>query len=86
MPIEPVAIQAPVVCGNAVGFGAVALGVRLGATMLGRLGLGSALGVGLGPPASTKNAPPMTSTAITAAALNADRNVGRVLHGRSTAR
>ncbi len=35
---------------NAVGFGAVALGVGLGATMLGRLGLGSALGVGLGPP------------------------------------
>ena len=81
VPIEPVAIQTPVDCGNADGFGAVALGVGLGATMPGRLGLGSALGVGLGPPASTKSAPPMTSTATTAAAAKAVLNMDRVLHG-----
>jgi hypothetical protein len=69
VPIEPVGTQTPVVRGNADKFGAVVLGVELGATTPGRLGLGLALGVGLGPPNAT-NAPPSATSATIAAAAN----------------
>jgi hypothetical protein len=90
--IEPVAIQTPVVRGNADGFGAVALGVGLGATTAGRLALGCALAVGLGratagrPRWIKKNAPPSATTATTAAAATVVLDMGRVLHARHKAR
>ena len=74
VPIEPVAIQTPVERG-------VADEVGLGATTAGRLALGAALDVGLGPTTTEgwlrwirKMAPPTRRTPMTAAAATAQRS------------